>query len=91
MRPGGRYYFEIEIIQGQLLKIGVAKNRDNIDQVNYIPSTEKLQAFCDSADGWAIYNGELRHNSNSQGFQYGTILNPRDIVGVMVDMIEVRN
>ena len=29
------------------------------------------QAFSDNEEGWAIYNGELRHNSNSSGNKYG--------------------
>lgn len=49
-----------------------------------------LQAFSDTAIGWAIYNGELRHNSNSTGVKYGTSISPGDIIGVMLDMIDVR-
>lgn len=49
-----------------------------------------IQAFSDTAYGWAIYNGELRHNSNSTGAKYGTCLQNGDIIGVMLDMKEVR-
>jgi hypothetical protein len=38
--------------------------------------------------GWGIYNGELRHNSNSTGPKYGTALANNDIVGVALDMVE---
>ncbi len=39
--------------------------------------------------GWGIYNGELRHNSNSSGAKYGGSFNSGDAIGVAVDMIEV--
>lgn len=45
-------------------------------------------AFCDTLNGWGIYNGELRHNSNSTGAKYGTALKEGDIVGVGLDMVE---
>ena len=48
------------------------------------------QAFSDSANGWAIYNGELRHNSNSSGPKYGSSIQAGDIIGVMLDMSEVK-
>ena len=48
-----------------------------------------LQAFSDSVNGWAIYNGELRHNSNSSGKKYGACLSVGDTIGVALDMIEV--
>lgn len=51
----------------------------------------KLQAFSDSSFGWAIYNGELRHNSNSSGSKYGSSIAAGDIIGVMLDMVEVPN
>ena len=41
--------------------------------------------------GWAIYNGELRHNSNSTGPKYGSAIAPGDVIGVMLDMVEVVN
>lgn len=47
------------------------------------------QAFSDTAEGWAIYNGELRHNSNSSGKKYGTNYKAGDVIGVFLDMIEV--
>ena len=52
-------------------------------------SNSYLQAFSDTPDGWAIYNGELRHNSNSTGKEYGTPLKTGDVIGVMLDMIDV--
>lgn len=52
---------------------------------------KKLQAFSDYKTGWALYNGELRHNSNSSGQKYGKTINAGDVIGVAVDMIEVKN
>ena len=40
--------------------------------------------------GWAIYNGELRHNSNSFGTKYGPKIEVGDVIGVLLDMIEVK-
>jgi hypothetical protein len=39
-------------------------------------------------DGWAIYNGQTRHNSNSTGPYYGTQLAAGDIIGVALDTVE---
>ena len=75
---GGRYYFEIFINKGQLVKIGVS--RPNINQFE--------AAFCDTNDGWAIYNGQTRHGSNSTGPYYGSQLVAGDIIGVALDMVE---
>jgi len=44
--PGDKYYFEIYITKGSLIKIGVSR-----------PSVSLTEAFSDSKDGWAIYNG----------------------------------
>lgn len=74
---GSRYYFEIFINKGQLLKIGVCRPDVNLEG-----------AFCDTVNGWGIYNGELRHNSNSTGAKYGTQLKEGDIIGVALDMVE---
>ncbi|CAK80296.1 unnamed protein product (macronuclear) [Paramecium tetraurelia] len=46
------------------------------------------QAFSDNEEGWAIYNGELRHNSNSTGNKYGKQYKKGDIIGVMLNMID---
>ena len=46
------------------------------------------QAFTDGPEGWGIYNGETRHNSNALGDKYGDRVNPGDVIGVMVDMVE---
>jgi hypothetical protein len=46
------------------------------------------EAFCDTTKGWAIYNGETRHNSNSTGPKYGSALQPGDIIGVALDMVD---
>ena len=75
---GGRYYFEVFINKGQLIKIGVS--RPNI--------TNLESAFCDTNEGWAIYNGQTRHASNSTGPNYGTQLAAGDIIGVALDMHE---
>ena len=75
---GGKYYFEIFVNKGQLLKVGVCR-----------PGPTNLEeAFCDTKKGWGIYNGETRHNSNSSGPKYGSQLQSGDILGVAVDMVE---
>ena len=75
---GGKYYFEIFVNKGQLIKVGVCR-----------PSPLNLEeAFSDTVNGWGIYNGETRHNSNSTGPKYGTQLQAGDILGIALDMIE---
>ena len=49
---------------------------------------DRDNAFCDTLSGWGIYNGELRHNSNSTGAKYGTQLKEGDIIGIALDMVE---
>lgn len=44
--PGDKYYFEIYITKGSLIKIGVSR-----------PWASLTEAFSDSKDGWGIYNG----------------------------------
>ena len=78
MTPGGRYFFEVQINSGQLIKIGVC--RSNIDSE---------RAFCDTTDGWAFYNGELRHGSNFEGIKYGEKFGEGDVIAVMFDTIQV--
>ena len=36
MTPGNRYYFEIFIVKGNLIKIGISKNIENLEEVNII-------------------------------------------------------
>ena len=55
-----------------------------------INNNKYLKAFSDSERGWAIYNGELRHNSNSSGSKYGSTYKNGDVIGVFVDMVEVK-
>ena len=38
--------------------------------------------------GWGIYNGELRHNSNSTGPKYGSAITTNDVIGVALDMVD---
>ena len=76
--PGDKYYFEIYITKGSLIKIGVSR-----------PTVQLNEAFSDTKDGWAIYNGQLRHNSNSTGKNYGGTITKGDTIGVMLDMIKV--
>lgn len=76
---GNKYYFEIYLVKTQMIKIGVARSTCSIEG-----------AFCDGPDGWAIYNGELRHNTNGGGKKYGQHLQSRDTVGVMLDMVNGR-
>ncbi len=60
-----------------MIKIGVSRRIKNLNQ-----------AFTDGPEGWGIYNGETRHNSNALGSKYGERINPGDVVGIMLDMIE---
>jgi len=53
------------------------------------PDVSVEEAFCDSSKGWGIYNGEIRHSSNSSGTKYGTAFKENDVIGVYLDMIEV--
>lgn len=75
--PGEKYFFQIQINKGSLIKIGVSRK-----------DIELAQAFSDTESGWAIYNGELRHKSNSSGQKYGTTVGNGDVIGVMLDMIK---
>ena len=50
---GGQYFFQVQVVKGILIKIGVTN-----------PSINPDKAFCDSEEGWAFYNGETRHASN---------------------------
>ena len=61
-----------------MIKIGVCRTH-----------VKTSEAFSDTMDGWAIYDGQLRHNSNSSGKKYGTKLKEGDVIGVMLDMIKV--
>ena len=63
---------------GQLIKIGVTRKDVNLES-----------AFSDTSNGWAMYNGELRHASNSTGKKYGSQVKTGDTIGVMLDMQEV--
>jgi len=76
-KAGRKYYFEVTITKGKLIKLGVARPDANLEE-----------AFCDGSKGWALYNGELRHSSNSTGTKYGTPFKENDIIGVYLDMIE---
>lgn len=75
MPAGHKYAFFIHVLAGSLIKIGVSR------QLNQQFDT----AFCDNDDGWAMYNGELRHGSNNSGSQYGQSVKAGDIVGVLLD------
>lgn len=74
---GNKYYFEIYVIKGSLIKIGVTKSFGLIEE-----------AFSDNPKGWAIYNGEVRHNSNASGKKYGSQITAGDTIGVMINMID---
>ena len=73
---GNRYYFEIFLNRGAQLKIGVCRR------------ARYEGAFCDTANGWAIYNGQTRHNSRISGKKYGSSFKMGDIIGMAVDMID---
>ena len=36
LEPGNRYYFEIQIVKGNLIKIGISKEISFLDEVKYI-------------------------------------------------------
>lgn len=40
-------------------------------------------------NGWAYYNGELRHGSNHTGSKYGEAAGKGDVVAVILDTIQV--
>ena len=46
-------------------------------------------SFSDTQDGWAFYNGELRHGSNNEGPRYGEAIKAGDVITVIFDTIEV--
>eukprot|EP01015_Nassula_variabilis_P002947 TRINITY_DN1178_c0_g1_i2.p1 TRINITY_DN1178_c0_g1~~TRINITY_DN1178_c0_g1_i2.p1 ORF type:complete len:376 (-),score=41.51 TRINITY_DN1178_c0_g1_i2:115-1242(-) len=75
----GVYYWEI-IADSQTeneLKIGVTTRRD----FNF------NSAFCDYEHGFAYYGlGQLRHNSNASGPQYGKKFKKNGVLGVCLDM-----
>ena len=60
-----------------MIKIGVSRGDINFEE-----------AFSDTLKGWGIYNGELRHNSNSSGSKYGGTFTNGDTIGVAIDMID---
>lgn len=80
MQSGGKYYFEIKIIQGSLIKFGICR-------YNF----PKDQAFCDSDEGFGIYNGELRHGNCFTGKKYASgksKIKSGDTISVLLDMVE---
>lgn len=80
LNPGFRYFFEVRMIKGSNFKLGVSKTRRNLDL-----------AFSDTQDGWAYYsNGQLRHNSKGDGEKYGETFRGKDVIGVYVDLVDVR-
>eukprot|EP00349_Pseudokeronopsis_sp_Brazil_P008202 CAMPEP_0202965410 /NCGR_PEP_ID=MMETSP1396-20130829/9394_1 /ASSEMBLY_ACC=CAM_ASM_000872 /TAXON_ID= /ORGANISM="Pseudokeronopsis sp., Strain Brazil" /LENGTH=127 /DNA_ID=CAMNT_0049688113 /DNA_START=246 /DNA_END=625 /DNA_ORIENTATION=- len=78
LKPGSRSYFEVKLVKGSNFKVGVALSRRSVEA-----------AFSDEAEGWAYYsNGQLRHNSKSEGDKYGKIFRGKDTVGVYVDQVD---
>lgn len=70
------------IEKGSLIKIGVSYPEINFEEVivvimnyNIYFEINFVKAFSDFQTGWALYNGELRHNSNSSGLKYGKSIN----------------
>lgn len=80
---GDRYFFEVKFLKGCNFKIGVCKNRRNIES-----------AFCDTTDGYGYYSaGQLRNGSKTSGKKYGTTFKGtahQDVIGVYVDLVEGR-
>jgi hypothetical protein len=78
--PGFKYHFAIRIIKGNNFKIGVSRTRSNLDS-----------AFSDTQDGWAYCSsGELRNGSKNEGAKYGENFQAFDIIGVFIDLENVR-
>jgi len=46
VRNGAKHYFQIKIHKGSLMKIGVCRQ-----------NTQQNVGFCDTEEGWGIYNG----------------------------------
>lgn len=75
----GTHYWEIiaDPRTENELKIGVTTNRD----------FDLNSAFCDHAFGYAYYGlGQLRHNSNASGNQYGKRFKKEGVLGVFLNM-----
>ena len=78
--PGFKYHYAVRIIKGSNFKIGVSSTRHTLDA-----------AFSDTDDGWAYYSGgQLRHGSKGEGPKYGESFQAHDVIGVYIDMQEVR-
>ena len=78
---GFRYHFAVRIVKGNNFKIGISLSRSVLDA-----------AFSDTEDGWAYYSGgSLRHGSKGEGPEYGEAFQAHDIIGVYVDLVEVRS
>ena len=83
MLPGFRYFFQIHLTKGYNFKIGVSRSRDRLEG-----------AFSETEDGWSYYSGQggqLRHASKVEGPAYGQAYSKDDVVGVYVDLVEVRH
>ena len=80
-------YFQLRIIRGVGLKIGVAR-----------PGCDMDSAFCDEVNGWGLFDGALRHGKEMprpygakiNGVHEGSRLDDGDVVGVLVDRIDGR-
>lgn len=71
---GRKYYFQIRLIKGTMLKIGVSRSNQN-----------DKPAFSDTNNGWALFEGSLRNGSNFSGSKYSEKAKEEDVVGVMLD------
>jgi hypothetical protein len=80
--PFENSFFMIKLRKGSYVKIGVCKS-DSKQDVEL--------AFCDDGNGWALYNGELRHNNNKIGKAFGTGIpggsraEEGDTIGVLIE------
>ena len=80
MQRGLKHYFQIKVNQGSLMKIGVCRQ-----------TAPQNEAFCDTEEGWGIYNGQLRHGRQCNGQKYAdgkSKFKPGDVISVMLDMDE---
>eukprot|EP01017_Pseudomicrothorax_dubius_P011000 TRINITY_DN14022_c0_g1_i2.p1 TRINITY_DN14022_c0_g1~~TRINITY_DN14022_c0_g1_i2.p1 ORF type:complete len:202 (-),score=19.91 TRINITY_DN14022_c0_g1_i2:150-755(-) len=85
--PGNSYYWEITLVRGAQIKIGVVLDAFREGTVKVDLPKGNLVCFSDTPYGWALYSsGELRHNNNQTGPRYCPPFGVGDIIGVLLDL-----
>ena len=74
---GEKVFYQIRVNSGNLCKIGVSRGGQDTNK-----------AFSDTSDGYAYFDGQIRHSSNGSGGKYGTKLKGKDTVGICLDQAE---